>query len=156
MKINSELFKQAMSQFASGVTVITMKHEGKIHGMTASAFISVSLEPPLILESVAKGTKTHEILMQTEFYGVSILEASQSEVSNHFAGFGPQDFRPIFSELNNYPVIENAVVQLLCKIVAKHEVGDHTLFIGQVEHIALEEGKPLLYYNRLYGTFRSL
>ncbi len=145
-----------MSQFPSGVTVITTKHEGKVHGMTASAFISLSLEPPLVLESVAKNTQTHQILTKTDIYGVSILEATQSEVSNHFAGFGPKDFEPSFTELNEYPVVQGAVAQLLCKIVARHEVGDHTLFVGQVEHIVLGEGEPLLYYNRLYGRFGAL
>ena len=156
MKVNSELFKQAMSQFPSGVTVITTRYEGKVHGMTASAFISVSLEPPLVLESIDKNTQTHHNLMQTDIYGVSILEASQSDVSNHFAGFDPQDLEPSFTELNNFPVIKGTIAQMICKVVARYEAGDHTLFIGQVEHISLGKGEPLLYYNRSYGKFRAL
>ncbi|MEZ4629494.1 MAG: flavin reductase family protein [Deinococcales bacterium] len=148
-------FKQAMSRFPSGVTVITARHEGETHGMTASAFISVSLNPPLVLESVAKKARMHEILMNASHYGVSILRQDQAEHSNHFAGFGREDFEAVFMELHNMPLIEGAVAYVVCKIVDRHEAGDHTLFIGEVEAAQIAEGEPLLYFKRQYGVFKA-
>ena len=146
-------FKEALGRFPSGVTVITAQKDGETHGMTASAFMSVSLDPPLVLESVGKKARMHSILMEAERYGVSILNTAQAEASNHFAGFGKEDYNPRFEDLNNFPVIDGAVAQLVCKIVDKHEAGDHTLFIAQVEAVNYNDDAPILYYRRKYGQF---
>ena len=148
-------FKQALGRFPSGVTVITAQKDGETHGMTASAFMSVSLEPPLVLESVGKKARMHSVLMDVERYGVSILNTAQADASNHFAGFGKEDFEPSFQDLAGFPVIEGAVAQLVCKIIDKHEAGDHTLFIAQVEAVNYNDNDPILYYSRNYGEFKA-
>lgn len=148
-------FKAAMSQFPSGVTVITTyNQEGEAVGMTASAFISVSLTPPLILESVAKTAQMHAHLTQQERYAVSVLASNQANVSNHFAGWGQEGYQPPLSELDSLPTIQGSLARLACTIVNRVDAGDHTLFIARVDHAEVaEEGQdPLIYAKRGYHT----
>ena len=147
----SELeFKEAMSRFPSGVTVImTHDEEGQSIGMTASAFISVSLAPPLILESVAKTAQMHAHLMREDRYSVSILAASQSQVSNHFAGMQNEEFSPDVVEIDGLPAVGKSLARVACRIISRVDTGDHTLFIAQAQEIQLEESdEPALIYVR--------
>lgn len=148
-------FKEAMSLFPSGVTIITTRDDaGEPVGMTASAFVSVSLTPPLVLESIAKTAQMHEHLMRTDRYAVSILAEGQSLVSNHFAGWGQEGFSPTLATLGGLPIIQGSLAQLTCKIVNRVDAGDHTLFIGCVEELSLStEGlDPLIYAKRGYRS----
>ena len=151
-------FKAAMSQFPSGVTVITTHSaSGEPVGMTASAFISVSLNPPLVLESVAKTAQMHAHLSEQPRYAVSILSAGQAPVSNHFAGWGAEGYQPPLSELGGLPTIEGSLARLACPIVQRVDAGDHTLFIARVDEAELEQGDqdPLIYAKRGYHTLTS-
>ena len=152
--ISKDDFKQSMGRFASGVTVITMKDGDEVRGMTASAFISVSLEPPLVLESVAKKASSHAILQNSSHYGVSILSSAQADASNHFAGFGPEGYAPKFEELAGFPVLDGAIVQLKCKISAQHDAGDHSLFVAEVEACNYNDDAPLLFFRGKYGDYQ--
>ena len=87
MGVDAELFKAVMGRFASGVTAITVHQDGEDHGMTASAFCSLSLSPPLVLVCVKKGNRTHDLLEETGAYAINILDESQVTVSNRFAGW---------------------------------------------------------------------
>jgi len=84
--IDPRQFRNALGRFASGVTVITTEHEGRTHGMTANAFVSVSLDPPLVLVSVDNRAQMHQLLALAPRYGVSVLAEDQEMLSNHFAG----------------------------------------------------------------------
>ena len=155
MTLSNQVFKDAMSHFPSGVTVITAyTSDNELVGMTASAFISVSLTPPLILESVSKNARMHDVLMQQDVYAVSILSDQQANVSNHFAGWSTEGFEPELCSLYGVAVIKNSVARLVCKIVNRIDAGDHTLFLGEVISAEIEEQeddlKPLVYYNRDY------
>ena len=155
MTLSNQVFKDAMSHFPSGVTVITAyTPDNELVGMTASAFISVSLNPPLILESVAKNARMHEVLMQQDIYAVSILSDQQANVSNHFAGWSTEGFEPELCSLYGVPVIKESVARLVCKIVNRVDAGDHTLFLGEVISAEIDEESdsktPLVYYNRDY------
>ena len=161
MTLSNQVFKDAMSHFPSGVTVITAyTSENELVGMTASAFISVSLNPPLILESVAKNARIHDVLLQQDVYAVSILSAQQANVSNHFAGWSTEGFEPELCSLYGVPVIKNSMARLVCKIVNRIDAGDHTLFVGEVLSAEIdeksEERVPLVYYNRDYYCPHSL
>ncbi|MGL4610826.1 MAG: flavin reductase family protein [Trueperaceae bacterium] len=149
-EINPQAFKQTLGRFASGVTVVTMKQGEDVHGITVSAFLSVSLEPPLILVSIDKKAHSHERMLNASHYGVSILREGQQTISNHFAG-RTLDVAPEFELLNHFPVVKDALAQLSCKTVQKVDAGDHTLFIGQIEHARWQENaKPLLYFHGKY------
>lgn len=148
-------FRAALGRFASGVTVVTVPNEGEragVRGVTANAFLSVSLSPPLVLVSIAKKARAHASLLSAERYGVSILAEDQGPLSNHFAGFD-DSVTPTFTELDGLALIEGAVAHLICRIVDRHEAGDHTLFIGEVEALRTSDEAPLLYFRGQYGKF---
>ncbi len=151
--ISTDLFKKSMSQFPSGVTVLTVKKgEDDFKGMTASAFVSISLNPPLILESVSKTAKIHHHLMKAGSFGVSILNKHQAEISNYFAGFAKDGFEPeMINGAEGQWFVKGSLARLCCKVVQTVDAGDHTLFIGEVLSAEVEEGEPLIYFNRAYG-----
>ncbi|MDZ7705309.1 MAG: flavin reductase family protein [Trueperaceae bacterium] len=148
---SSRDFRNTLGRFATGVTVVTMQQGDEVFGITVSAFMSVSLEPPLVLVSIDKKARAHPTLLEAERYGVSILSASQQALSNHFAGMEVDGLEPPYQHIDGFPLLEGAVGHLVCRVVDRHEAGDHTLFIGQVEHLAYEDKKPLLYYTGKYG-----
>ncbi len=150
-KINSSDFKSTLGRFATGVTVVTFLHNEQVRGITVNAFMSVSLKPPLVLVSIDKNASSHNLLKQSERYGVSILSEEQEALSNHFAGWTVAGLKPSFDYVAGMPLLKGAVAQLLCRIVGAHEAGDHTLFIGEVESLSWRDAKPLLYYASKYG-----
>jgi flavin reductase (DIM6/NTAB) family NADH-FMN oxidoreductase RutF len=153
MDVSPLAFRDALGRFASGVTVVTVPHAASpagVRGITANAFMSVSLEPPLVLVSIDKKARAHAPLVEAERYGVSILREDQAPLSNHFAGFD-DSVTPRFTELGGIAVLDGALAQLACRIVGRHDAGDHTLFIGQVEALATHEAAPLLYFRGRYG-----
>ena len=159
IKPSEQEFKEAMSRFPSGVTVImTHGEEGHSIGMTASAFISVSLDPPLVLESVAKTAQMHAHLMSQDRYSVSILAASQSSVSNHFAGMVKEDFCPEIIEVDDLPAVKGSLARVACRIISRVDTGDHTLFIAQAQAVELEDSDEaaLIYARRAYHHHETI
>jgi len=153
-KLDPQLFRNTLGSFASGVTVVTAKIGDDIHGMTANAFISVSLEPPLILVSVAKKATMHDFLTRGQLYGVSILAEDQAAYSNHFAGWEQEGLEPQFFYKGETPLLSGAVAHLVAEVVDPHEAGDHTLYIGKVKHLAYDDARaPLLYFKGKYGHY---
>lgn len=152
-RIESLEFRRALGRFASGITVITTEHEGAVHGMTANAFVSVSLDPPLVLVSVDNRAKMNEILPVSGHYGVSILRDSQEDLSQHFAGRPKEGTVVSFARRGGVPLLEGALAHLVCRLVDVHPAGDHTLYIGHVEYLDYGDGAPLLYYT---GAYRCL
>jgi len=147
----SRLFRQTMGRFATGVTVITTMDEDSVHGMTANAFCSVSLEPPLVLIAVGKRTRMHGLLVQSRRYAVSILSKDQEELARHFAGRSQEGLQVPFVWYQGYPLIEGAITFVTCRVIDMHPAGDHMLYIGQVEHLSFaEEQAPLLFYSGKY------
>lgn len=150
--IQPDQFRKTLGRFASGVTVVTTETGDKVHGITVSAFISVSLTPPLIAICIDKRATSHGLLLSSSRFGVSILSESQQQLSDHFAGRAASaEVR--FERLDGMPVLDGALAQLVCTKVASHEAGDHTLFIGQVDAAAVRETRPLVYYS---GGYRRL
>ena len=152
--IDPLLFRKVMGNFASGVTVVTTAVDGQVHGMTVSAFISVSLTPPLVLVSLHNGAHIHTLLPQVGRYAVSILAEDQKPVSQHFAGWPQEGFKINFVWRDGLPLIENALAHLVCDIHAHHPAGDHTLYLGRVGFLDYHSNRaPLLFYG---GQYRSL
>lgn len=143
-------FRNALGRFATGITVVTTVVEGTTRGMTANAFLSVSLEPPLVLVSVANKAHMHSYLQQSMRYGVSVLTADQEEYSQHFAGIGAPDLQPQFVEVDGVPLLAESLAHLIVNVTDAHLAGDHTLYIGQVEYLKWWDGKPLLYFQGKY------
>ena len=148
-------FRNAMGQFASGVVVISAMGESGAHAMTANAFMSGSLEPPLVVISVAVTARMHGILQEARGFGVSILGKVQERTSNHFAGRRSPDYEPAFVNLDGMPTVAGASVRLAATTVHAYPCGDHTLFVGHVralEQVAAGEVKPLLYHSGRYAA----
>ena len=165
MAIDPQIFKGALGRFASGVTVITAHTDAGDYGMTASAFCSVSLNPPLILVCVKKGNHTHGLLESAAGFGVNLLAEDQKSLSNRFAGWGdkPQDHfddltdntgKLVRGEISGAPLIAGAMAWLDCTRFAAHDAGDHTIFLGEVQggtlHGERDDLRPLLYFAGRY------
>ncbi|WP_039237194.1 flavin reductase family protein [Bacillus thermotolerans] len=146
-------FRQAMGKFATGVTVITTEVEEEVYGMTANAFMSVSLDPKLVVISIGEKAQMLERIKKSQKFAVNILAADQKELSMIFAGQIEEGKEVPFSRLGDYPVIEGAAAQITCEVSSEHVEGDHTLFIGRVTNIHLTEANPLIFYS---GRYRSL
>ena len=148
-------FRNALGRFASGVTVITTRYEDRTHGMTANAFVSVSLDPPLVLVSVDHRAAMHRILPATGRYGVSVLAEDQEVLSNHFAGRTVEGLHIRFTERHEVPLLEGAVAYFVVQVIDAHPAGDHTLYIGRVEHFEAREDRPLLFFGGRYQHLRT-
>ena len=146
-------FRTAMGKFATGVTVIATDVDGDVHGMTANAFMSVSLDPKLVVISIGEKARILEKIKQSKTFSVNILAADQQELSMIFAGQLKEHREVIFDRLDGKPVLAGAVAQIACEVSAEHVEGDHTLFIGRVTDIQLEDAEPLIFYS---GRYRSL
>ncbi|OZI10713.1 flavin reductase [Bacillaceae bacterium SAS-127] len=146
-------FRNAMGKFATGVNVILTEVEGDVHGMTANAFMSVSLDPKLIVISIGERAQMLEKIKQSQKFTVNMLAADQQELSMIFAGQIKEKQEVAFDRLADQPVLSGSVAQVTCEVTAEHVEGDHTLFIGKVTAIQLEEKDPLIYFN---GRYRSL
>ena len=140
-----------MGSFASGVTVITTRDGAGMRGMTANAFMSGSLDPPLCVISVAKRAHMHAHLMASDLFGVNILAADQESLSVHFAGRPVPGLRPDVDYSGVVPLLRRAAAHVSAEIAARHDCGDHTLFIGHI--LSLEDGErpPLVYHAGRYA-----
>jgi flavin reductase (DIM6/NTAB) family NADH-FMN oxidoreductase RutF len=137
--------------FATGVTVVTTLKGEQVHGMTANAFMSVSLEPPLVLVSVDRRTKMCNLLHEGEHYGVSVLCETQSALSDRFAGRPGEDLPdPRFSLVRQTPLVEGALAHFVATVARSYWGGDHSLFLGRVEYARQHPGAPLLFHGGRY------
>ena len=140
--------------------MVTVEREpGKIHGMTANSFTSVSLDPMLILVCVDQRAKMLSLLETKKRFGVSVLKVGQEALSEYFAK-GEQSAEAEERLAIRYrltpsgvAVLENTMLQLSCQLVGSHLAGDHTIFVGEVEDAAMHEGEPLLYFR---GEYRRI
>jgi len=147
----SLVFRRTLGMFATGVTVITVRVGEVMHGMTANAFMSVSLRPPLILISIDRRAKMNALLREGVRYGVSVLEEGQVRRSDRFAGReadGSEE--PEFEIVHETPLVAGALAHLVARVVRSYWGGDHSLFVGQVEYVRYGEGTPLLFHGGRY------
>ncbi len=156
MPIDEAGFKHAMSHYASGVTVVTAEHDGKLFGMTVSSFASLSLRPPLILVCIEKSVKTHDAIAGAGHFGVSILGDDQQSISNRFASRNDDKFSGLEIQRGSLgvPLLPGALTTLECRVHDRLPGGDHTIFVGEVVDAQTREGSPLLYFRAAYREMR--
>jgi flavin reductase (DIM6/NTAB) family NADH-FMN oxidoreductase RutF len=148
--ISMEL-RRILGRFATGVTIVTTRLGDQVHGMTANAFMSVSLQPPLVMVSVDKRARMHGLLHVGKTYGVSVLGAHQDRLSDLFAGrSGEKPGNAKFALVRETPLLEEAIVHVVARVVRTYWGGDHALFLGQVEYARYGEGRPLLFHQGQY------
>jgi flavin reductase (DIM6/NTAB) family NADH-FMN oxidoreductase RutF len=157
MSVTQAEFRKAMGCFATGVTIITLDLEGEVQGMTANAFASVSLDPPLLLVCVDQKARTHAHLHARQRFGINILAENQRPISEYYARSAPthnhaeKDAGAHFDRTaHGTPVLRGALAYLECKLRSAHAAGDHTVFIAEVEAAQVHPGKPLLYFRGKY------
>lgn len=144
-------FRRTLGMFATGVTVLSTRVGEQIHGMTANAFMSVSLRPPLVLISIDRRAKMGAMLHEGTRFGVSVLEAKQTGLSDRFAGRVADDLpEAAFEIVHETPLVEGALAHLVARVVRSYWGGDHSLFLGQVEFARYGQGRPLLFHGGRY------
>ena len=149
-------FRRAMAHLPTGVTIVSAPGPEGPAGATANAVISVSLEPPLILASLDRGTRTLAAVRAAEAFGISVLRADHTELARSFASRAPhtEKWREIPStERAGVPILDEALAWVACGLRETHDAGDHVLLIGDVRELGTASGDPLVFHG---GTYRGL
>lgn len=162
MPIDSDQFKDALRHFASGVTIVTIKAGEQIHGLTVSAFASISPEPPLVSVMIDHRHKAHELIeREGAVFAINILRRDQQELSNRFAFLKDGDRFAQGAWLTastGAPVLADCLAWLDCTIHSRLVAGTHTIYVGKVEEVGIPypDADPLVYWNRAYRPLGSL
>jgi 4-nitrophenol 2-monooxygenase / 4-nitrocatechol 4-monooxygenase, reductase component len=152
--LDKDLFREVIGHFASGVTVITARHEGADHGMTASAVASLSLEPPMLLACVNQATVTETAIAGSGAFGVNILHEHQGDVAECFAA--PHSARKFERVETTHgalgpPLLKDALARIECRVKEQVSGGTHTVFVGEVQRAEAQRGTPLAYFRGSFG-----
>ena len=156
--VDGEIFRSALRRWASGVTILTSRVGDEIHGMTVSAFSSVSADPPLVLACANQDSTTHAMIRAGGVFAVNVLSSAQADVSTHFAT-APADMRFEGIDFSHgetgVPLIGGALAQLECRVRSAHAEGTHTIYIGEVLFVHVSNGAPLLYFDGGYADLEK-
>ena len=154
MTIAPDRFKAALRKFATGITVVTCGGDDGPHGMTASAFASLSLDPPLILVNLARTSHTLSLIRDRGSFAVNILRGDQEEVSRAFARRGTKSFDGLIARtgIDGAPLLAGAIAWLECRTDRIVDAGDHVIVLGEVMECDAHEGPPLLYFEQTYSS----
>jgi flavin reductase (DIM6/NTAB) family NADH-FMN oxidoreductase RutF len=157
MSLDAAEFRKAMGCFATGVTIITLDLEGEVHGMTANAFASVSLDPMLVLVCVDHRAATHAHLQAKKRFGINVLCEDQRVISEYYARHertherAEQEAGARFDRTaQGTPMLRGALAYLECRLHSAQDAGDHTIFIAEVEDAVVREGQPLIFFRGKY------
>jgi len=152
--IDPATFRSVLGRFATGVTIVTARDaHGRDHGMTVSAFASVSLEPPLVLCCIERRTEMHEVLTTATQFAVNFLSSSQESLSRRFAEQLDDRFDGVGygRGITGTVLLEGILAYLECDLAARYDGGDHTIVVGEVIAAAAHDERPLLYYRGGYA-----
>lgn len=154
--VTPDELRQALRQFASGVTIVTAEHDDQLYGITVTAFSSISIDPPVIMVSINNSSPLAGIIIDAEHFAVHILTEAQQELSARFAVSlpGEEKYRNLQIErgASGAPRLAGALAVLECTLDQTLEVGTHTLMFGRVVHANSnpDPDSPLIYYHRSY------
>lgn len=159
--VDPSTFRNVLSQWPSGVTVVTTLVDGVRHGMTASSFSSVSAEPPLVSVCLSRHLYSHELIAGSGVFGVNVLAKDQAEIARRFAGMVdvPDRFagETWATAHTGVPLLDSALGWLDCRVVHEYPGGDHTIFVGEVlAGHAAPRTAPLLFHSRSWGQFADV
>src|SRR5262245_701079 len=154
MAVDVDTFKRVLGSWVSGVTIVTSRHGELQHGMTASAFSSVSADPPQILICANRDSNTHAVIERSRCFSVSILAAGQEELSNLFADKSREDVRfdglACATGATGCPRIPGALAHLDCRVAQAVAAGTHVIYVGLVEAAAVQDAAPLAFFRGRY------
>ena len=147
-------FRGALGRFATGVTIVTTRHDDAPVGITANSFASVSLDPPLVLWSPAKASRRYPVFARAERFAIHVLADRQGDMARRFVAEGnPFEALDWVEGTDGVPLIEGCLARFDCRTEAVHDAGDHSIVIGRVEGAKLGEGEPLVFAHGRYGRF---
>jgi flavin reductase (DIM6/NTAB) family NADH-FMN oxidoreductase RutF len=161
MTLDPEELRHAMRAWTTGVAVVAATYDGQRYGMTVNSFTSISLEPPLISVVLKQLTHTHDLVVKSHEFAVTILSSYQKELSDRFAGKLPFiqdrfDGVPTETLVIPAPLLKGGMAYFNCRVVNSIPVGENTLFVAEVIAAHGEgEGIPLVYHNRVYWNLDS-
>src|SRR5437016_6604931 len=153
MTIDSQELRRILGHFPTGVTVITTKDTtGSPFGLTANAFTSLSLNPPLILICVDKGAQCYSCFVESNVFTVNFLHEDQEEISRRFATKGADKFAGLKWQpgSNGAAIIDGVMGYVECKITESHDGGDHTIVVGEIVNASAKGERPLLFFKGKY------
>jgi 4-nitrophenol 2-monooxygenase / 4-nitrocatechol 4-monooxygenase, reductase component len=151
--MSADVFREIVGHFASGVTVVTTRHDRRPYGATASAFTSLSLEPPMVLLCMSRSSGTGEAIRACRRFGVNILSEEQLDAAVRFARKGAEKFAGVRLSAgeSDVPLLEDALATLECRVVEEIVGGTHWVFLAAVEHGTARSGTPLAYWRGQFG-----
>ncbi|MGG0791862.1 MULTISPECIES: flavin reductase family protein [unclassified Bacillus (in: firmicutes)] len=155
--VSPESFRNVISHFTSGVSIITVRESEIDYGITASAVSSVSLEPPMLLVCANKNTGTCHAISKEGSFTVNILAENQGELAMQFARSNTEKFKGVemsYGELGN-PVLNNTLAQIECRVVEEVTGGTHSVFLAEVQKAHALIGDPLVYFKGEFGSFKK-
>ena len=154
MSIDQALFRRVLGHWASGVTVVTTAVDGQRHGLTASSFSSLSLDPPLVLVCLDRRITGYRLVEQAGHFAINILDEDGEYLSRQFASKNDDKFAGVaFTEgVLGAPLLDASLAQIECRLHAVYDGGDHGIFVGAVERMQVREDKPLLYFRGGYAA----
>lgn len=151
--VDADSFRAALGSVPTPVTVVTTLHGGRPHGTTVSAFSSLSLDPPLIVVSLDRGSDLLAALRENDRFGVNVLHAGQATHALSFARKGADKFDQVeWEEHRGLPRLPEATAWIACRAVDRFPGGDHVLVTGLVEHAERTEMPPLVYRDRDFAS----
>ena len=153
--IDSDTFRSVMGRFATGVSVLTTRHGDVDHGMTVSAFSSLSLDPPLVLACIGHDATIAGSIAAAAHFGVSVLAEDQEPLSRRFADPDADRFDGValLRGALGVALVDGAIAHLQCRIVARHDGGDHTIVVGEVLVASTIDRRPLVHFRGDHGGF---
>lgn len=161
MSVNKNQLRMVMRQWSSGVSIVSTYHNGISHGMTVSSFISVSLEPPLVAISLMKNSRTHDYVLDSGIFGITILSSAQKKVSEIFSDQISENenrFEGLetLTLTTGAPLLKDGLAFLDCKVSSVNDFGMNSLIIGMVLSAKVgSDGTPLLYFNQRYHRLQD-
>lgn len=149
MPVTPAAFRHALGQFPTGVTIVTAMHDGHPIGMTANSFSSVSLNPPLVLWSVAASALSHDAFVAAPAFAIHLLGADYHHLATRFAGRGTAKFEGVACEpgVSGAPLLTDLAPIFECRAWARYPGGDHTILVGEVVRIVERTHEPLLFHS---------
>jgi flavin reductase (DIM6/NTAB) family NADH-FMN oxidoreductase RutF len=153
---DTDYFRSALSQFATGITIVaTRGPDGLLHGLTVNSFNSVSLDPPLVLWSLANKARSMEAFNAASHYMVNVLAASQLELALRFSRHPAKRFDGLdyASSGNGLPILPGVAAWFECRNRSRYAEGDHVIFVGQVERCHVNPTQPLGFYGGKFIAF---
>ena len=154
--IDPLLFRRAMGRFATGVTVVSYLREGEPAGMTVNGFLSVSLQPPLVLVSIRETSRFAGDVVLGDRLGINVLCEQQRRLGPHFANQRDPGAEVRFVDHAGVPVLDGSLAQIVARVVEVHPAGDHLLYFAEVEWLGLgDDTHPLIFFARRYKQIEA-